>query len=68
MNEVKFSINDLRRLYCMDYVEFKDVFGFGTADNYAKGKFAKCCSNMFYFLADLDLGNQRKLYDYLNKE
>ncbi len=66
--EVKFSVEDLRRLYCMDYDTFLEVFGFGESGDYAVSKFRKCSRDMFHFLADLDLSNQRKLYNYMNEE
>ena len=64
----KFTVENLRQLYCMTFEEFQEVFGFGGSGGYALGKFGTCSGDLFKFLADLDNGNQRKLFNHFNGE
>jgi len=64
MSEPKFSVEDMRVLYCMSYSTFQKIFQFGESGDYAKTKYKKCGDDLFHFLADLDCNNQRKLYEY----
>ena len=64
--EISFTIEDLRKIYNMDYSTFLKVLELPN-NKYVKEKFYKAQETLTTLLFSLDSENQRKLFNYLNK-